>query len=632
MESEGYTRAEELLRLLAAASGTARLYPPASDLPREAVAKFTERSNILTAAAGPVRYLVNPHAFTIGEEEIAPGNSQAIALAESLYAMQVGQLVIAPGVTDYETETFVALSNTDPTEVRTNGGPRSALGTAGVTHLAVIEVSLRASDDGGLLGIDLATAPLDDIAEEVAAAAERRAMQAAAGPAGDEMADAIARMEDATRGLAMERVAAAMMRLDEETRMRVLSMSLAADTDGRRNEGLLAVIAKMKPASLARLLKLAALQVGTEPSRIAATLALPPETAAALQMLLAHRPDYEPDFGLTTTQQAEEIAAVMSTEPDDGEIAEQVAVSSPALTAGRALATATAVSRTHLDTDTVRAFGEVLPKAARDGAFPTVREALRRLDEIALEPAYTDDVLAARATLSDPAVLVEVCRVPLTDADAAIAGEILAAAGPVGAESLLDTYIRIGEPQRSLLRPVLRGMSEGVLGAARSRLRYAEPKLAVAILRTLPQLGDRRAVPVVSQGLDNLDEQVRFAAATALATMQVPEAITALTRALGHREPETVRHIVRELGRVRAAAAVPALSRTLEDINVLSRTYETRKEIIGALEQIGTPEAERALRGFAQRTIRLGKKTRELRNRAIKAADELAKNRGVSQG
>ena len=65
---------------------------------------------------------------------------------------------------------------------------------------------------------------------------------------------------------------------------------------------------------------------------------------------------------------------------------------------------------------------------------------------------------------------------------------------------------------------------------------------------------------------------------------------------------------MREIGRVKAAPAVHQLTRALEDLNVLQRTYETKKEVIRALEQIGTPEAQRALRRTADRTFVLGQK------------------------
>lgn len=628
-EGDGYPRAEEALRLLAAAVGAARLYPPASALPREAVQRFTERANILSGQ-GPLRFTVDPHGFRIGEAEVAPGQSQVVSLAEALHSMQVGQLVIAPGITEAETMQFVILGITDPAHIRHSGGPRAALVAAGVTHIAVIEVSLRASDESGLYGLDLTTAPLDEIAAEVAAAAERRAAQAAQGKADDEMAAVIGTLEAATREIAMERVAAAMMRLDEETRIRVLSMSLMADTEGTRMEGMLDAIARMKPAALARLLTLVAAQAGTEPQRVAGALKMPPETASLVAMLLAPTPSVDPDFGISAPQQAANLAAEMRTETDTTEIERQVAVAAPSLASGRALATAVAVSRSKLDSETVFAIGEVLPQAARDGAFTTVREALRRLDEIAQEPALADDVISARATLADPGVLSDVCRTPATDADAAIAGEILHAAGPLGAEALLECYIRSPEPAKSLLRPVLRGMSETVLGAARARLRTADTRTAIAITRTLPSLGDKRAIPLISSTLEtSLDEKVRFAAASALASIPVPEATQALIKSIGHREPETQRYVVRELGRIKAASAVTPLSRAFDDISRLSPTYETRKEIISALRAIGTPEAEKVLRRLSGRITAWGRKSRELKNQAKRAVEELNSERGV---
>jgi HEAT repeat protein len=125
-------------------------------------------------------------------------------------------------------------------------------------------------------------------------------------------------------------------------------------------------------------------------------------------------------------------------------------------------------------------------------------------------------------------------------------------------------------------------------------------------------------VPVLSQGLTNLNESVRFAAITALADTTAPEAATALIKALGHSEPETQRFAVREIGRVKAAPAVHQLTRALEDLNPV-RSHETKKEIIHALEQIGTPEAQRALRRTADRKLVMGRKSRELRSQARSA-------------
>ncbi|NTU71805.1 MAG: hypothetical protein HGB10_08310 [Coriobacteriia bacterium] len=611
VDSEGFPRADEMLRLLAGAASSARLYPSTSSLPAEAVARFTARANEL-ASTGPLRIIVDPHGFRIGDAPLS-SSSQTVSLAEALHALQVGQLIIAPGLSDAETAAFVTVANSDPAAVRAAGGPRGALVAAGVSHIAVTEVSLRASEESGLLGLDLMTAPLDDIAEEIVAAAER--WQQTEGPGRDEMSDAIGRLEAATRELAMQRVAEALMRLDETSRMKVLAFSLQSDSLGSRMEGMLSIVANMKPAALARLLSLVAAQAPTDPRRVAAALPLPADKAALLSRLLAPSPVAEDDSAQSET--AAEMAREMAVDEDTSDLDRQVAVAPARLSAGRGLTTAVSVSRTHPEAESVRAINDSLAPAARAGAFPAVREALRRLDELESGAAIGvgDAVAAARASLYDPAVLTDVCAAINDDADAAIAGEILLAAGPTGAEAALTASIHATDRQRSLLRPALRGMGDSVIGVARTMIRTDDPVAAISVLRTLASLGDRRAVPVISQGLSNLNESVRFAAITALAETTAPEAANALVKALGHPEPETQRFAVREIGRVKAAPAVPQLTRALEDLNVM-RSHETKKEIIRSLELIGTPDARRALARTADRTIVFSRKGRELRSQA----------------
>ncbi len=150
------------MRLLASAANAARLYPPSSELPGQARERFVARANEVTGQLGPLRYVVDPHELKIGETVLAQGQSQTTGFAEALHAMQVGQLVIAPGVTVEETIAFIDIANTEPAQVRSQG-IRELLMRAGVSHVAVIEVSLRKSDEEGILGIDLTNAPLDEI-------------------------------------------------------------------------------------------------------------------------------------------------------------------------------------------------------------------------------------------------------------------------------------------------------------------------------------------------------------------------------------------------------------------------------------------------------------------------------------
>jgi HEAT repeats len=631
MESEGYPRAEEVLRLLAAAAYSARLYPPSSALPGEAAAAFADRANGVAGLTGPLRYTVDPKGFRLGDVELAAGQSQIVTFAEALHALQVGQLIIAPGVTAEEARNFVAVANADHASVRSQGGVRALLVKLGIAHLAVIEVTLRASEEEGLLGVDLMAAPLDEVAEQLASAAKHWARSATAGAGEDDVATAVGRLQQATREIASQRVAQALMRLDEDTRMKVLGWSLKADANGHRMEGMLGIISRMKPAALARLLKLVAAQAGTDPQRIAGALELPPETSKILAMLLEPGPSYDPDFGYEpTAQTAERMAEIMAEPEDSGDIERQVALSATQLASSRSLATATAIAQFSPDVDNVRAIASVLGDAARDGAFPVVREALRRLDELALDPALTEEVAVARNALADPEVLSDVCAAPVSDADAAMAGEILHAAGTAGAEALLEYYVKAPEGKRSLLRPVMRGMSEQILGVASRLLRTDDSTEQVAIVRVLPVLGDKRTVPVVAAALESIDPDVRRAAVDSLAEIPGPEAGAALARAVNHWDGETQRYAIQQIGRCRVTSALPALVRALNDIKMSGRSHDVKKEIVKAIEAMGSQEGLPVLKRVANRRLVIGRKNKELRLLARRAVSNLTMVKAVA--
>ncbi|MDP2233130.1 MAG: HEAT repeat domain-containing protein, partial [Actinomycetota bacterium] len=134
------------------------------------------------------------------------------------------------------------------------------------------------------------------------------------------------------------------------------------------------------------------------------------------------------------------------------------------------------------------------------------------------------------------------------------------------------------------------------------------------------------------QALDNLDVTVRAAAITSLADFPGGEGKPALAKALSHWDPETRRHVIREIGRVHANQAIPALVRILEDINFLERNHELKKEVIKSLESLGSPEALPALRRWAGRRFVFGRKNKELRFLARRAVDELSAREHRSKG
>ncbi|MDY0087625.1 MAG: HEAT repeat domain-containing protein, partial [Coriobacteriia bacterium] len=241
------------------------------------------------------------------------------------------------------------------------------------------------------------------------------------------------------------------------------------------------------------------------------------------------------------------------------------------------------------------------------------------------------EVERARNTLVEPEVLTEICHAVTSDADAAIAGELLLAAGMLGARVLLAYYAHADIGSRSLLRPVLRGMSEHVVAVAALNLRSDDTVAALATLSALPDLGEHRAVAPVASALENLDVVVRRHAVTTLADMGGPESRSALAKALGHWDPETRRWVIREVGRIRAEEAIPALLRILGDINFFEKNHELKKEVIKCLEAIGSRDAVPVLDRWSKRRFMIGRKTKELSFLARRAVERLAAN-GTSEG
>jgi len=623
VEAQDYPKIEDVLRSLASAVNAARLYPASSELPRQALDRFVTRCNEVTAELGTVRLLVDPHAFRIGETCLATSHSQTCGLAEGLHAMQVGQLVMAPEVQPAEAAAFVAVASRDPREVRAAGGPRSALAGAGASKIAVIEVSLRSSTEEGLLGVDLINAPLDEVADEALAAATRWHASATTDHPRDEVAEAIGKLEQATRDLAADRIATALLRLSDEERVRILLSAMKVDASGKPMRGMLDVIARMSPATIARLLRMASARCGARPQVLAMPLELPPEAARELAALLAPSPRTEAECGVPEDPQAALMAAEALAPGGDDELARLKAAAGQSK-AGKALVAAIAVVREHPDVESVRALGEALAPAARSGALTTVREALRTIDGLIGDASIAAERDRARATLAEPEVLAEVCHAVATDADAAIAGELLSGAGACGAQVLLSYYARADASSRSLLKPVLRGMSEQVVGIAARSLRSEDTPAALATLSVLPDIGERQALPVVTSALDHLDAEVRRRAVTTLADLGGADSRRALAKSLGHWDPETRRWAIREVGRVRAREAIPSLVRILEDINVLERNHELKKEVIKCLEAIGSRDALPVLDRWSRRRFVFGRKNKELRFLARRAVERLA--------
>lgn len=618
--------AEDLLRLLAAAMNAVRLYPAASPLRTDAITRFTAEARAATAVGGPLQLKVDRGRFILGETAIGEGLPQIAALSETLHALQVGQIIVAPALTEAESASFLDILGSDAHAIRAGGGMRSALLAAGVANIAVIEVSLRASSEEGLLGLDLTTAPIEDIARELSGAVETWIEESATDPgAQDLVEEAIERLEPAARDLAMRRCAEALMLLDEASRVRMLSSAMATAASPTAMDGLLEVVAHMPPAALARLLKLTAERQNAGTDDVIGAIEFPPELASELARLLKPSPQTEAERGVPPEADVDgivhEVAA--ADEIDLAHISTLVKATTARSAAARGLMTTLQMASDRPSDDTVKAVADAVKPAIQQGAIDELAHAAELMRPLAEDPALAAAVQAARAALAEPALL-EACAKRLGDDPASQAARsLLSAAGTPGAEALVATYLDATELQRANLLPTAAEMIESVAPVAGRVLRSGEASSAAAVLRLLGSMRSRRLAPTIASGLEHLDVGVREAALAALAQSPSPETTQLLSKALAHWDPETRRIAAREMGRAGSTDAVPALLKVIAEVSMFERNYELKKEVLKSLETLRSPQAVPALRRMARRGLVIGKKNRELRYLAQRVLESL---------
>ncbi len=627
--------AENAVRRLASAAGSARLYPAGSPMTWAAVDRFVEAALGCTSAMGPVRFIVDPKGLRLGDIPVAEGHAAVGTLAETLYGHQAGQLILGQQVSADEALAFVDTIDQEPLAVRAAGGLRAALSARGVTHLGVVELTLRTSETDGLGGMDLTLATPEVMAPALSDAAATWRFTAAAGAGRDEVSEAVGRLEHATRSLAEDRVASALLMLPERERVDVLEAALVADRTGRQMDGVLSVVVRLSPAALARLLAMYAAGSNDRLTYALQTLRIPPEAAEALHTMLSTPPEPSPMVGTADSEDPARLAAeALAEEPDDA-VARWRLVNSatPADSAARALDATVAVVRKRPGNDSVAAVGVAMSAAMKAGAWRAAYRGAATLQELAgSHPGLAAGVVRASGALDDPPALVAAAVAATTDTPGA--GDLIAVAGQPGAEALIVAYASNPSPAgRARLAAVGSRLGDSLAVAATRRVKDADSATTTAIIELLTQARTRGSAAAIARALDHVDPAVRTSALQALSVCPDPDAVRLQLRAMEHWDPATRRVAARELGRRGMEQAVDPLVRILWKRQLFERNYELRKQAISSLVAIGSPSALPGLRRMASWRFVMDRRGRELRFLARKAVAELeAPVLGTAQG
>lgn len=593
LDNERIAAAENALRALASAAAAVRLYPPSSPMREDAVLRATDAVRAIVAD-DPVRLVVDRERFLLDGAPVGAGRQATAALAESLHALQVGQLIFAPGVTATEVAALLDLLAHDAREIRMSGGARSTLVAAGAQNIAVVEVSLRASDESGLAGVDLVAAPLPDIARLLPGSCEQWRRSARSHDAVDEVARTLDGVEPAMRDLALSRIAQSLLLLDEDARIRLLQDALTRTPSGQPMEGMLSALAKMPPAALARLLRLAAEQRGVRPELLLQEIPLPPKVLREVKALVQPIPESDPLRGVPEQVDTRTLAAEAETdESDQISVEALLRAATPAAAAERALDACIDVFQQHADPESLKALTDAVGRALRTGAH-------RRLEEAA--------ALVAQAAAAPD-----------------IAAEASAAARDLARE-VLDAAARAEAGQREPIVRAARRLAEHVVAAASTDLAADDEHRALTAAEVLLAMGDKRVVGVAARGLQHAAAAVRLGTLRALADSTAPEAATAVASAVQRGDDEVRLAAVHEISRTRIVDAMPALLRVLAEDAPLRRNHGLKLEILNCIERMRyTPARDAVARIAGRRPLR--RRTRELVQRAREVLTVLEQDR-----
>ncbi|MBN2848348.1 MAG: HEAT repeat domain-containing protein [Coriobacteriia bacterium] len=616
------TRAiEAVVRSLATAAKTLRLYPVTSPIPAQATQAACEAVDAALGVRPTLALVVAREGFTFGGARIdVPG---AADLAEALTSHAVAEVDFMPGCTAAQLSAFVASVLREPGEVRAEGGIAAALALGGVSDILVSEVVLTVASSESAEIVDI-----DSFLQDLAGNEDKLAAWLAAAAAGDPgaLADGLAELARAAGGA--EAIAAvlgaAFLRQDSGARDAVVGVALGEadaapivqrmlqrlqphDLASSLADGLYAKNMLSMSNVLTRLPLASDLESIIEELR--PMLASGGHTERELSFLghmLEVRSDPDPEDPLAERKpEYRTVAALSRVGADELDRARNELATSKTTVTTRTVSTILALLDQQQDyglwSQTLVSLASLVPSLLADGDLVT---ADRVLADVASREARTtrpwpdlaEQVQAALERATSPAAMASLLACVLEDPSAAD-----------GARSILR-HVGLQAQQRFVVEALARReddglvVAESLIGRRLLDLLYAlAPDLqwfqVGIVARRLAAEADQRSHAVLTALAQREDHRSRQEVARALADVPTPEAVRILAGLTGDEALEVAIAAVRSLGRNTGSGAAAALADRYERIDSDNRDFETAREIIGALARSqdagATPTLER---------------------------------------
>lgn len=641
---------EAVVRGIATAAKTLRLYPPSSPMPRQsaegaiaALAEYLTSEPVLSLA-------VARQGFTCSGEPVAPGMSGAADFAEELRSHGIAEVDFLPGCGFDELLSLLTAVQRPPEDVHAAGGLSAVLASAGVEGIRVTDVELTVAD--GPVPED--AEDVDEFLRQLATDPGKLAAWISAAAGGDPaaLADGLDELRTAAGGEGArlaECIATAFAQLDAQGKDALLGVAMepsdirrlagsalgllgtgdisAALCGGAYGENMLTLSGALTRLPLADRMK----TVFSEVKDALAAYGHDAKEAEFLEHMVAVRTSAEPEPPLADADAYRAVAAEAVVAPEElGQACDEASDSHG--TATRSVATLLALLDQQRDFElycrAADSLAATVPVLLRHGDLALAGRVISELHaresaDVQPWPGLQERLRSSIArAVSGPAMrglLEVVVAEPARTADAA---ELVRIAGEAAAERIAEEGVALKDDGLAAAEKLIGRRLVDLLAALAPRIQWYQVGPVARRLATEPDERSREAV----RGLvARQDEQSRREAAKGLGDAG-PTATAPLAEMLHDRSAEVAIVAVRSLARGGDSGAAHILAARLAQLDVDGRDFLLAREIVIALARIPGSESGTALRRLAGRRtlIRRGHfaEVQQLAHEAVRAQAE----------
>jgi len=621
---------EAVLRSLATAARSLRLYPATSPIPLQSVqAVRAALDEYFASGADPLVIALARDGFSVADTSVGAQIPGTRDLSDELRAHGVARIDVSSQVTSEELLAFITVVARPEEEVRTEGGVASLISAQGVTHLSVSEVRLSVVDHEVGTRAAETREYLTALAEDPEGAAAWYAAAAAGGPESFE-ADLVKLVENAGpegQGPMLRVLGAAFKAQPPSGQDALLELAmkpgavrdlvggLFADFDAAEIAGsiLSGAFGKNMLAlsnALSRLpLDAVAAEVRAELEHMLPQAGHTSRERDFLDHMLEVRSKAEPEPALVTSDQTYSAILAATALSDDAVARARHAVSASGKDVGAAGVRAhLAILDRQTDFERYCRSAENLagsvPHLLEQGDLALASRVLSELRERQSHNAGPWPELSGRldAALNIAAgersmrALVSAVAEDPSRADAA--REFVRLAGDSGGAPLVTEAITLKGPGIAVAEELLGRRVIDLLNALAPETPW---HLLGPVVTRLAAEGDARSVATIEALLERPDEQARREVVAALASLQGPLANRLLSAALRDPRAETVSVAARAIALSGQPGSAALLAERLHELDMDRGDFPLAKELIVALARTPEPAADDVLAELAAR-------------------------------